>query len=303
MRILVLISFIVLVFVNARAQVIDNSETITSKPGWKTITEKPNEFSFDIPSKNFQESKFENVLMYSAKDDSGSYWVRSWQKNYGPLKPLIYDFAGLHSKKCTSVKIGKFVGEDCRFTEIEVYHHRFLWIETADRVNLMYHLGRTADPKEADQFFGSLRIFADAIKPTNDQPKSAKIETKTVSGGRGGGTGSGGGFGSGIGNGPKNATTSDEKPKPIKRRLILLRKPSPGYAEMARYFGVTGTVRLRCVFLASKKVSACKAVKSLPFGLTTKAIEAAKKIVFEPQLVDGKETDVSRIIQYNYNLY
>ena len=87
------------------------------------------------------------------------------------------------------------------------------------------------------------------------------------------------------------------------QRARVLSKPEPQYTEDARRNQVTGTVVLRVVFASTGDVVQIRAVRSLPFGLTERAIAAARQIRFEPAMRDGRAVSVSMQLEYNFNLY
>ncbi len=87
------------------------------------------------------------------------------------------------------------------------------------------------------------------------------------------------------------------------QRAHLLSKPEPQYTEDARRNQITGTVVLKVVFASSGEVEQIRAVRSLPFGLTERAIAAARQIRFEPAKRDGRPVSVSMQLEYNFNLY
>jgi len=87
------------------------------------------------------------------------------------------------------------------------------------------------------------------------------------------------------------------------QRARVLSKPEPQYTEDARRNQVTGTVVLRVVFASSGEVVQIRAVRALPFGLTERAIAAARQIQFEPAKRDGHAVSVSMQLEYNFNLY
>ena len=87
------------------------------------------------------------------------------------------------------------------------------------------------------------------------------------------------------------------------QRARVISKPEPQYTEDARRNQVTGTVVLRVVFASSGDVEQIRAVRSLPFGLTERAIAAARLIRFEPAKRDGRAVSVSMQLEYNFNLY
>jgi TonB family protein len=87
------------------------------------------------------------------------------------------------------------------------------------------------------------------------------------------------------------------------QRAHVLSKPEPQYTEDARKNQITGTVVLNVVFTSSGEVEQIRAVRTLPFGLTERAIAAARQIRFEPAKRDGQPVSVSMQLEYNFNLY
>jgi TonB family protein len=141
--------------------------------------------------------------------------------------------------------------------------------------------------------------------------------------GTGIGEGLGPGFGPGsdgnIGGGPKGppgccgpgggvGNNSDDPdrvypPRQVTERARVLAKPEPQYTEEARKGGITGSVVLRVVFSRTGEVTNIRALSTLPFGLTERAIAAARLIRFRPATRDGRPVNVSMQLEYNFNLY
>lgn len=80
-------------------------------------------------------------------------------------------------------------------------------------------------------------------------------------------------------------------------------KPEPSYTETARQNAVSGTVVLKCIFRSNGSVNNIRTVSGLPYGLTEKAIEAARRIKFIPATKDGKYVSMWFQLEYNFNLY
>ena len=80
-------------------------------------------------------------------------------------------------------------------------------------------------------------------------------------------------------------------------------KPEPQYTEEARVNQITGTVVLRVVFSSSVEVVQIRAVRTLPYGLTVRAIAAARQIRFVPAIKNGRPVSVFMQLEYNFNLY
>ena len=140
--------------------------------------------------------------------------------------------------------------------------------------------------------------------------------------GQGVGEGKGPGFGPGekgnIGGGPNsrgggggggsdgNNTDVSNVPIPASQateRARLLFKPEPQYTEEARRNQITGTVVLRVVFSLTGQVTNIRVVSSLPFGLTERAIAAARQIRFLPATKNGRPVPVYMQLEYSFNLY
>lgn len=127
--------------------------------------------------------------------------------------------------------------------------------------------------------------------------------------GEGGNTGGGpkgppggGGPGGSDGNNPEDINRIYSTPQ-VTERARVLSKPEPQYTEDARRNQITGTVVLRAVFSRTGEVTNIRAVNALPFGLTEKAIAAARQIRFRPASKDGRPVNVHMQLEYNFNLY
>jgi TonB family protein len=91
--------------------------------------------------------------------------------------------------------------------------------------------------------------------------------------------------------------------KDVTTKARLGMKPEPSYTEIARQNAVTGTVVLKCVFASNGSVNNIRTVSGLPYGLTERAIEAARRIKFIPATKDGKYVSMWYQLEYNFNLY
>lgn len=140
--------------------------------------------------------------------------------------------------------------------------------------------------------------------------------------GTGIGDGSGPGFGPGEngnigggtkqpGSGPDGGSDGTDSNDPdrvwrvnqVSQRVLVLSKPEPQYTEEARRNQTTGTVVLRVIFSRSGEVTNIQAVQVLPFGLTERAIAAARRIRFQPASKGGHAVSVYMQLEYNFNLY
>ena len=129
--------------------------------------------------------------------------------------------------------------------------------------------------------------------------------------GNGTGSGSGNGVGNGNGNGKGDGdnararTVPEKKPEPAgpSQKYRITSKPRADYTNEARENQVTGIVSLRVTLNANGSVGSISPINRLPYGLTEKAIAAARQIRFEPQLKNGVAQTVRVQIQYNFTIY
>lgn len=89
----------------------------------------------------------------------------------------------------------------------------------------------------------------------------------------------------------------------VEQRARLLSKPEPHYTEEARRNQISGTVMLRVVFSSTGEVVQINALRTLPFGLTERAIAAARQIKFVPAMKGGRPVSVHMQLEYNFHLY
>lgn len=172
-------------------------------------------------------------------------------------------------------------------------------------------------------------LWKDLKAPVYGDPRSTSTaESKGPGEGEGigtkAGTGIGDGFGPGYGRGRDGNMGDGEKQlgccgpgggdsgggghtpyraSEVEQKARLLSKPEPHYTEEARRNQVSGTVVLRAVFSSNGEVVQIRAVRTLPFGLTERAIAAARQIQFVPALKGGQAVSVAMQLEYNFNLY
>ncbi len=121
--------------------------------------------------------------------------------------------------------------------------------------------------------------------------------------GVGSGSGNGRGNGNGNGTGDGNGRRTSPPPSGPSTALRILSKPRPGYTDEARQQNVRGTVILRVTFQANGSIGSVSTMKGLPYGLTEKAIAAARQIRFTPQLQSGQPVTVNKVVHFNFTIY
>ena len=85
--------------------------------------------------------------------------------------------------------------------------------------------------------------------------------------------------------------------------LTVVLKIRPDYTDAARSNNYQGTVELRVTFLGNGGIGEISIKSGAKFGLTEKAIEAARKIAFLPVKKNDKNVDVTKIVQYKFSIY
>jgi TonB family protein len=101
-------------------------------------------------------------------------------------------------------------------------------------------------------------------------------------------------------------TSNQSKPISGKEATVKARvfsKAAPGYTETARLAGQAGSVVLRCIFSSDGTVKNIYVVRPLGYGLTGRAIIAARSIRFEPAIKDGHPVSQYMQLEYPFSLY
>jgi hypothetical protein len=62
-------------------------------------------------------------------------------------------------------------------------------------------------------------------------------------------------------------------------------------------------VIIRAVLAADGQVRAIRPIRTLPYGLTIKAVSAARQIKFIPATVDGAPVSQAIQLEYNFHVY
>ena len=115
----------------------------------------------------------------------------------------------------------------------------------------------------------------------------------------------------------KPATSASEKPKKsdlpkmvdgervylgseVDNKAVILTKPEPCDTREARMHSFHGKVVLNAILASDGHVTNITIIKGLPYGLTTKSMEAALLIKFRPATKDGKFVSEWVRIEYEF---
>jgi TonB family protein len=92
-------------------------------------------------------------------------------------------------------------------------------------------------------------------------------------------------------------------PMTISIRPTLLYREKAKYTEEARQAKLQGTVALQAIFRSDGVMIVHRVTRSLPYGLTLQAVEAASKTKFTPAMKDGAPVSVRGSMEFTFNLY
>ncbi|HMQ04135.1 MAG TPA: energy transducer TonB [Pyrinomonadaceae bacterium] len=97
--------------------------------------------------------------------------------------------------------------------------------------------------------------------------------------------------------------SSDSDVENSNTSFLITSKPKAAYTDIARENEVEGIVRLKVNLLSNGDVGEIVVLRGLPDGLTEQAIQAARKIKFEPKKVSGVPTSRFVTIDYTFTIY
>ena len=254
---------------------------------WLRYTVKGEEFSVSLPVEpalktsevfvmRLKASRVERLI--EAKDGDVVYRVYVYEnpKPRQSLKEFVAEQTAKSDLNLTfecELKVGKVAGQqfsshDRDFPTTEQY------FATDGRLYRFVVRGATADHAGAQPFFSSVTL--------GKKPEGIEV----VEGGM-----------------PAETGQSIFKGAAVDTKVRLISKPEPSYTEEARNKEVIGKVILKAIFSSSGKVTNIRVVQGLPFGLTERAIAAARKIRFVPASREGKFVSMWMQLEYNFNLY
>jgi hypothetical protein len=83
--------------------------------------------------------------------------------------------------------------------------------------------------------------------------------------------------------------------------LLILERPTPELPDKYGTLDVSGVVKLRIEFLPDGAIGEIVPVSKVDPVITQKAIEAAKRIKFSPEIKDGVPITVEKMVEYEYS--
>jgi TonB family protein len=86
----------------------------------------------------------------------------------------------------------------------------------------------------------------------------------------------------------------------VTKRAVILEKPAPEYTAEARANRASGKVVLNVLLTSYGVVSVISVERAMPYGLTEKAVEAARRIRFTPAEKDGRAVAQLATVEYDF---
>lgn len=83
----------------------------------------------------------------------------------------------------------------------------------------------------------------------------------------------------------------------------IVSQPQPSYTEAARQNQVEGVVVLKVILSSEGTIVGISVLSGLPYGLTERAIAAARTIRFTPAKKDGVPVSVAVQVEYKFTIY
>lgn len=257
---------------------------------WQTYTIKGEEFAVALPILPSFHTTYEyfegvrkprRIFSIGSYADGVVYVVYVYENpNRESLKSFLKR-SEIPESSSTDITLDGFSGKERRTPEFGISQ----FFATKDRLYHFMAMGAAVDDPRITKFFSALSL--------RRKPDSIEVVD-----------------GPGLPYEDGEPAPSDDPPtqklfigKAVDRKARLAMKPEPSYTEEARQKQITGTVVLKVVFSRNGSVTNIRTVSGLPYGLTEKAIDAARKMRFIPAIKDGKYVSMWMQLEYNFNLY
>ncbi len=288
-RFLSVISFVFVVSFSSLAQT-------SSQKDWVTFAPQLEEFSVEVPASPSSSGFGDTSRRYKNIFDGMYFYIFSDANKNPSQSKVVLNFVKEFQAVGDSFPVANFQGEKYSFTDADGFYQTILVVKTRKRTYTFQAISETQINPQVERFFDGIQ-FDQFDKKPSDQNKAAsdgKAEEDKNNGSRYGSS-------SGIGNGA--TPTNSQTPAIETTALQITSKPRPAYTDFARFYEISGNVRLRVIFLASGEIGSVSPVTKLPFGLMQQAIKAAQGIKFEPAKRDGQPLNVTKLIEYGFTIY
>jgi len=282
-------------------------QTTKKAEDWQTFSPTSDEFSVETPVKLELLSSKERRSRHFFGTISGVYlYVFSDPLQSKAYYSMVREILPKLGHSGNGLPVDGSGANAISFKDVFGYWHNLTTLRTPTRVYVAQTVALDENSELASRFIrsfgrGERPLFTSEQPDPDPKPEVSPIALSTSKGettAQRSGTVYGSGSGSGTGSGSPAAAAPDQT-----SALRILSKPSPGYTDLARIYNVQGTVIVRAMFLSSGKIGSVTTVTQLPFGLTSQAVEAARRLTFVPAYRDGVAVNVSKQIEYSFSLF
>jgi TonB family protein len=261
-----------------------------SKENWQVFQPKGEEFTISTPillepfvyNENAENRRFTASIKGRYLFISSDLLTEPF--HYNKVKDLL----NLTTFKSKKEKLNNFEVEKISFNYSDDFFHKMWIIKTQQRIYIFHTASVVENDKITDRFFKSIKIDR---KLTDDNENTEFTFREGI------GIDTGASANSGISAVSLKPVDSNNSP------LQIRFKPKANYTDFARFFDIQGSVTVRTTFLDTGAVGDVSAITKLPFGLTKNALEAAKKMKFQPMVKNGKAISVTKTVQYTFTIY
>jgi TonB family protein len=285
------------------------------EPDWQALDSPREGFYVEFPAKytnrDFGGNKADSSGgLYASVFNRTYYFVRTASEKNKQFFDVIRNYIVSNQADNSAEIVGGLNSSVYTFQDKDGYYNRILEIKTKQRTYFFHTLSETENNPEVARFFDSIVIGDKTEKtalPTDEKP-IAPVRTDKIrvpvpvpnsADENGDGTGAKTYSVDGVGDGGARPVQAPGQISLLK----ILSKPRVAYTEIARLHMITGKVRLRVTFLENGQIGDVTPLSRLPFGLTRNAVEVARQIRFEPATKDGQPVAVTKLVEYNFNIY
>ncbi len=264
---------------------------------WRIFNAQHEEFMVESPIdlKPWLASEKKDLRNYKTEINGTYIYIFSDTLKDNDQTKVVLAFADSQNQKSLDGTFHSYPSNWFTFVDNESFSHRILIVKTNLRTYSFHIVSPEKDSTIADRFFRTLSFNRPVESPLIPDPPKSVVKTPAVdstSPSSVSGQGSGGGL-----------KLEEQIPTPQTAQIEILTKPKALYTDFARFYDVSGRVRLRVTFLADGTIGSVTPVTRLPFGLTQKAIDAAKSMRFNPAIRDGQPYSVIKLVEYGFLLY
>lgn len=281
------------------------SFTTQDEQAWERYRGKGENFTVSFPERPLAVTTYRPVrfivtseeenyrgTLYSAYGAGIVYLVYSFPRRSETLKQIVAEFGSRYPRQLKVVSAHDFNmnGFPAQRYLIKLGSFDGVWdfYLTENRAYILQVVGADESNVSVKRFLESFAF--DNANGTDKPADAAVVEVKP-----------------GLKNNPQTDSSSDVgtvfAPQEVTNKAMIVLRQEPQYTEEARRGRVSGTVVIKAVLSRSGKVTNIEAVKSLPRGLTEKAIEATRQIKFIPARKDGVIVSQSVQVEYGFSVY